>query len=443
MRFLSWSEVPCRCGPMRAVITLAVLAILAIHPTFATASRVQVYHERLVYRAAAAETNVLRITGGVRAFIVRDSGASIEAGSRCHVVTPNQAQCRVDAVLLIDVSTADLDDTVFLDATPLPGRILGGPGNDRLVGGRGPDQIYGSAGDDAVIGRDGEDIFRGGPGADRLDAGGGSDVVSGQSGDDQLDGGPGADRLAGGPGYDVARYATRSAPLQVTVDDVPDDGEAGEADNVAPTVERVDGGQGNDTLVARQPSSPGLRGTELRGNGGNDTLLGGSGADFLRGGPGTDTLDGAAGPDLVFGGADPDILRGGGGADQIGASDQFHDDIDCGDGSDAATLDRQDDSAMACENDQRGGPGAGSGSGTIGGLLLAPAKARLKTVRGRRVAQVLLRSRVRSHLEVWVTLKSRGGRELRRVHRDVRTNHWRTVPQLHVPRRASVVSVGA
>ena len=83
-----------------------------------------------------------------------------------------------------------------------------------------------------------------------------------------LDGAGGADRLLGGSGQDTASYAARARGVTVTVGAGADDGEPREGDDVAADVERVVGGRGADSLVARA---------------GVDSILqGGDGDDLLR-----------------------------------------------------------------------------------------------------------------------------------------------------------------
>ncbi len=53
----------------------------------------------------------------------------------------------------------------------------------------------------------------------------------------------------------------------------------------------------------------------LRGNGGNDQLIGGNGIDILVGNAGNDTLSGDAGADRMSAGAGNDVINGGDGAD--------------------------------------------------------------------------------------------------------------------------------
>ncbi len=169
-------------------------------------------------------------------------------------------------------------------------------GADVLLGGDTADDLAGGKGNDSLVGEGGSDTLRGGPDNDSMD--GGID-------DDALLGGAGADDMIGGAGgADAVDYTGTSAPISVTAaDDAPNDGAAGEGDNVHSDVERIFGGSGNDTLT---PVDFG----EVWGRGGSDTLFGGGqdGDDRLEGGDGNDILDGRFGADLMSGGGGTDTL---------------------------------------------------------------------------------------------------------------------------------------
>ena len=94
--------------------------------------------------------------------------------------------------------------------------------------------------------------------------------------------------MLGGPGVDKAVFSERAAPLVLTLDNVANDGETGEADDVQMDVENVDGGQAGDTIVGSALANA------LNGAGGNDDLDGGAGADSLVGGDGIDAANFAA-----------------------------------------------------------------------------------------------------------------------------------------------------
>ena len=173
----------------------------------------------------------------------------------------------------------------------------------------------------------------GGVGNDRLTGGASANLLSGGSGNDVLDGGNGGDLLLGGAGIDTADYSVRTAAVTADPDGVSDDGEATEHDDVE-TDSGLVGGAGNDVLT-------GWTGTNvISGGAGDDILDGQQGDDTLDGGPGNDQLTGGAGLDVLDGGSDTDTLRA-----RDGATDQ----VRCGTGADAATLDTVDDADTNCE----------------------------------------------------------------------------------------------
>jgi Ca2+-binding RTX toxin-like protein len=229
--------------------------------------------------------------------------------------------------------------------------LYGEAGNDLLDGGLGYDQLYGGDGQDladyssrtvpivasmdgtandgqagendliasdveGVQGGSGNDtlyanflngsILKGGPGNDTLIGYAGNDQLMGEGGNDLLRPGNGMDDIHGGSGSDTVSYAERLNSVTVTLDDWPNDGEAGEYDYVASDVENVTGGKSDDTLIGDGQANT------LIGGPGNDTLDGKGGQpDILQGGPGNDTL--AGGPagssyDQLDGGADLDTV---------------------------------------------------------------------------------------------------------------------------------------
>ena len=150
-------------------------------------------------------------------------------------------------------------------------------------------------------------VLNGGTGNDRLTSGPAADALNGGDGNDVLDGGTGADFLSGGAGQDTATYASRTAGVTVSLDNVANDGAPGEKDDVRSDVENLTGGSGDDTFTGDKDSNT------LIGNGGNDKLFGGDGADVLDGGTGADQLYGQNGDDFLDGGTGTDYLSGGGG----------------------------------------------------------------------------------------------------------------------------------
>ena len=104
------------------------------------------------------------------------------------------------------------------------------------------------------------------------------------------------------------RY-TGSGAQTITLDDVRNDGGAGELDNVHSDVEDVNAG------------------------GGNDSVTGSDGVNTLDGGDGDDRLDGRGGVDTFFGGP---------GADTLLVRDGLRERVECGPGSDGGEGDTID-----------------------------------------------------------------------------------------------------
>jgi uncharacterized delta-60 repeat protein len=171
-------------------------------------------------------------------------------------------------------------------------------------------------GDDRVQNSsDAPSTINGGNGNDILIGGSANDSLSGGSGNDTLDGGLGADILSGGGGNDTADYSSRATNLDISLDNVANDGAANEKDNVMADVETILGGSGNDKLV---------------GNPFANLLVGNAGNDILFGGKGNDTLNGGTGHDQLFGQDDNDTLL---------AKDGQVDSLDGGAGNDTAQRD--------------------------------------------------------------------------------------------------------
>lgn len=196
--------------------------------------------------------------------------------------------------------------------------IWGGSGNDTLTGSAGADIICGLGGNDTIRGLGGNDVIDGGTGADWVSGGDGNDLLYGGSGSDGLYGGNGADQLSGGTagdslsggsGIDMVTYAYvtgTTTPVTADLDDIRDDGIAGEYDKIFSDVENLIGSSSNDRLT---------------GNAANNALSGGGGADTLVGSDGNDNLSGGGGTDNLSGGSHTDVLNGGTGQDALAAGD--------------------------------------------------------------------------------------------------------------------------
>jgi Ca2+-binding RTX toxin-like protein len=251
--------------------------------------------------------------------------------------------------------------------------VLDWDGPSTIHAGDGDDVIRGKGGDDVLLGDDGADVLIGGPGDDASHGGDGPDTLESYYGGYGVDGGidpsdtAGSDLLFGGAANDSVSYEARTDPLTITVDGVADDGAPGENDDIRLDVEVVQGSEADDAIS---------------GNDGPNVLIGGGGDDVIRGGGGDDDIGGAEGSDLVLGnegadrvagGGEDDVVHGGpghdelygewgegcgfrlcvGGADQIMADDGEQDYVECGEGTDEASLDRIDTTLFGtpdCEN---------------------------------------------------------------------------------------------
>lgn len=174
---------------------------------------------------------------------------------------------------------ADVSSDLLINAS-----LVGGLGNDSLKGGQGNDTLAGNDGDDSLRGWLGDDVLSGGNGNDTLQGGGGTDVID------------------GGNGIDLFFDSGRTGNLTIFLNGLPDDGAAGEGDNIGTSVENVRGGAGDDFIVGSNSANvlEGLDGNDtLRGVGGDDTLIGGNGDDCLAGGLGNDSLVGGEGSDTA------------------------------------------------------------------------------------------------------------------------------------------------
>jgi Ca2+-binding RTX toxin-like protein len=178
-------------------------------------------------------------------------------------------------------------DVENLQGTSSDDTLTGSTTDNRIIGEGGSDNIAGIGGDDDIYG----DFFF-------TNLSGGNDTLNGGNGDDRFYGGAGADDMTGGNDFDVADYTVgNSDPRTITIDDVANDGAAGENDNVHTGIEGVVGGNGPDTITGN--SSP----NTLQGGGGTDTLHGAGGNDLLIGDQCctffADVFDGGGGEDTV------------------------------------------------------------------------------------------------------------------------------------------------
>jgi hypothetical protein len=214
------------------------------------------------------------------------------------------------------INMGDGDDTAEASGT-----ISGGAGADNLGGDpdvASNDTISGDAGKDFIRGRGGNDTLDGGADRDTIDGNEGNDTLRGGSGRDLLNPGLGKDVIEGGADTDEVSYEDRTTPVSVSLDNLANDGQAGEQDRVATDVESIIGSPAGDTLTG--DGNP------------ND----------IEGGDSGDVIDPRGGPDFVDAGA---------GNDRIVARDGAIDRVICGTDNDQAIVDAFD-TVIGCEDVQ-------------------------------------------------------------------------------------------
>ena len=200
----------------------------------------------------------------------------------------------IEPVVLFDLSGSDVISYAAasrgVSLTPEDGRPNeGGPGDREqveavfvtIIGSNFSDApLFGTSGPDTIVGLGGNDQIGGGAGDDRFGTG--------------LN--DGSDDYHGAAGHDTISYGDRTQPVLIDLDNVADDGVAGEADNVRSNIEGITGGRAGDVIT------------------------GDNAFDVIDGGPGDDRLNGLDGNDLILTGATADgadEIRGGGGIDTV------------------------------------------------------------------------------------------------------------------------------
>jgi Ca2+-binding RTX toxin-like protein len=312
-------------------------------------------------------------------------------------------------------------------AVSAPLTFRGGPGNDQITGGAGSDDLAGGDGIDGLtdygadeltltdatstgIGTDALSGFEqaslwGTSGADTIDASAfnGTVAMIGQGGSDTLVGGPlddvfrpgeGDDTVRGGPGSDQVIETVSGAMLSDTK-------LTGVGTDTLESVERafLTGTPGSDRIDASSFSGH----AQLAGLQGSDVLIAAAGGSSLNGGDDGDELVGGPGGDSFVGGS---------GDDGISSRDALTEQVNCGNGTDAAVADNLDGLA-GCEQIDRGDASAKPGdSATSGADVVAPALSKLTLVR--RAARFSLSERAAVTLRLerrvhgrWVRMRGR------------------------------------
>jgi Ca2+-binding RTX toxin-like protein len=302
-------------------VRLALLLCLCGLATAAAASAATVSYDgsTMTFNAAAGEVNNANVDQSGAAVTINDSNSPVTADAAavtagCTQDDANTVTC--PTVTTITANLGDMNDS--LDSAPdvtAPETVDGGTGDDSCLGG--------GAGNDVIHGGTGEDCIYGGPG---------SDQVFGDAGDDFLQGNPGlgtpadsGDVISGGSGIDTYYYFHNSSddttPVSLTLDDQPNDGLAGEGDNVMSDVEDV-------IAAVSNPS----------------TMTGTAADNSLNGSIGNDVIDPGDGNDFVFAND---------GDDTINTNDGYADRVSCGAGNDTVNADEFDIVSDSCETVNR------------------------------------------------------------------------------------------
>ena len=174
-------------------------------------------------------------------------------------------------------------DPVVIPDDPDPDPDGGGTGNNPFdqSGAVRAVKLTGTFADDIMLGGKGNDTISGGGGIDRISGGAGNDLLLVEAEDALIDGGAGTDT--------IEVKSRRGLSL----------------DLAKASIEAATGGRGDDRFDG---SAAGAK-LVLRGEQGDDVLLGGSAADQIFGGTGNDLIDGGAGNDLLNGGKGADVFR--------------------------------------------------------------------------------------------------------------------------------------
>ena len=252
----------------------ALLVIAAALPASAQAATVSSSGSFLTISATGAVDNTITIDYSGGSWIVHEASADplvTGAGSGC-TGNANDVTCVSPGAFQVNV-TDDGGTNSYTMLSSLSSHMIGGSGADTLIGGGGSDVLEGNAGADTLAGGNGTNTLKGGADADVFTGG-----------------------TAAGA-YTVVDYTdgAHTTGVTVTLDGVANDGgidDASGTDNVAASVNEVDGTSMNDNLTGGGSTTH-----TLFGAGGNDTITAASTlGDELAGGPGSDTLTGGPGP---------------------------------------------------------------------------------------------------------------------------------------------------
>ncbi|WP_169501822.1 calcium-binding protein [Kribbella catacumbae] len=288
-------------------------------------------------QAQAGQDNNIAVSFAAGMFTVTDT-VGVAPGIGCTLRDAHSVTCHLPQAEKVVVDAGDGNDGVD-NGSFVPSELRMGAGNDLATGSDGQDLLDLGSGNDFADPRGGADVVVGGLGVDtvsyrnhranvtvsldnkandgiagegddiRTDVenvvdGPGDDVIIGSAAANRFMASPGRDVYAGGAGIDTITYENEGQGVSISLDDRPNDGKPGEADNVRPDIENLIGTLAADTLV---------------GSAAGNVLMGGEGNDLINGGVGNDLiLESLSLPLLVVGGANGrDVVAGGPGVDTI------------------------------------------------------------------------------------------------------------------------------
>lgn len=245
--------------------------------------------------------------------------------------------------LIGTATAADFFRSNFLHGGLGDDSIVGSDLGDLLYGGSGNNTLMGGAGDDQVFINDGGYDDPGGGGNNRIDGGAGNDTINYGYGHStghigwisvNLDLQAGVARTAGGEGIGANAARMTFGPTTDTFTSIENAAGSMRDDVLRGSSEAnklfgylgadtIYGGGGDDTIWADGKGYSSFTGgladgqSFLRGEAGNDSIVGGMSFDDMHGNMGADTLQGYGGNDWVVGGQDGDLLYADDGADLV------------------------------------------------------------------------------------------------------------------------------
>ena len=272
---------------------------------------------------------------------------------------------------LLGLTIQEATSTTLRIGGSVNGVTVGGSGltydqNDQIVGGTVTSIVYGDPSGFQALVRDGAGVSATAFGRwvatdatleafstilarnDRITGGGGADLIRGYDGADLIEGRGGGGTVFGGAGNDVI-YAVQAGLVPSGVTEAATYLRGDEGDDYiigGAAFDDINGNMGNDT------ASGGAGEDWVVGGKDNDLLFGGGGSDLVYGNIGADTCDGNDGNDIVRGGQDNDQVFGGAGDDYV-SGDKGSDTMTGGAGADIfhsfgdAGLDRVTDFSLA------------------------------------------------------------------------------------------------